>query len=76
MSAKIKNNIDANKIELGKLSKDLRPYENQWIAISGTNKITGNGDTYGEALKKAKTSKPNQDVILFKVPPLDYSLAP
>lgn len=76
MNTKTKNGIDISKIELGKLSQYLRSYENQWIAISGTNKIVGNGDTYGAALRKAKTSKPNQDVVLFKVPPLDYSLAP
>jgi len=62
-------------IDLGKLSKQLRNFERQWIAISQENKIVANGDTYGEALQKVQ-KKDLGEVILFKVPPLDYSFSP
>jgi hypothetical protein len=66
-------NMQLNKIDLAKLAPELRRLENQWIAISEANKIVAHGKTYQEVQKKV--SNPQQ-VILFKVPPLEYSLAP
>jgi hypothetical protein len=66
-------NIQLNRIDLAKLAPELRRLENQWIAISEINTIVAHGPTYHEALKKVKNP---QEVILFKVPPLEYSLAP
>ncbi len=65
--------INPNNIDLTKLAPELRRLENQWIAISEINTIVAHGLTYQEALKKVKNP---QEVILFKVPPLEYSLAP
>lgn len=67
--------IDVNKIDLSKLSDEMRRHEKQWIAISEDNLIVASGATYGEAQKKAK-EKGVSKTALFKVPPLDYSLAP
>ena len=66
-------NLSIENIELEKLSKEIGKYENQWIAISTDNEIVGSGRTYGEAVKNAKKS---EDIVLFKVPPLNVSLAP
>ena len=60
------------KIKLEKIAQEMEQYENQWIVISSENKIVGNGTTYEEALRSAAGRK---DVVLFKVPPLDASLA-
>ena len=62
-------------IDLGKLGDQIRHYERQWIAVASDNSIVGHGVTYREALDDAKQAG-LQDVILFKVPPLDYSFAP
>lgn len=59
-------------IDLGKLANDVSRYENQWIAVSAENNIVASGATYAEALARARGT----DVVLFKVPPLDASLAP
>ena len=67
--------MNINKINLEKLSNQLRRYEKQWIAISATNDIVAHGNTYGETLNRAK-KKGTQETILFKVPPLNYSLSP
>lgn len=67
--------IDVNKIDLSKLSGEMRRYERQWIVISENNAIIASGATYGEAQKKAK-EKGVSKTALFRVPPLDYSLAP
>jgi len=67
--------IDISKIDLSKFSAELRRYEKQWIAISEDNAIVASGATYGEAQRKAK-EKGVRNIALFKVPPLDYSLAP
>lgn len=64
--------IKIEHIDLGKLAKDVRRYENKWIAVSAGNKIVGSGSTYGEAVEKSE----GNEVVLFKVPPLDVSLAP
>jgi hypothetical protein len=66
-------NINPHNIDLTKLGSEIRRLENQWIAISDRNTIVAHGPTYHEALKKVKNP---QDVVLFKVPPLEYSLAP
>ncbi|MGH9461122.1 MAG: DUF5678 domain-containing protein [Vicinamibacteria bacterium] len=64
--------IDVSKLDFVKLDRELRRYERQWIAITERNEVVGHGGTYAEALKGVK----NHDaVVLFKVPPLDYSLA-
>jgi hypothetical protein len=64
--------LDISKIDLGKLSKELRRYERQWVAISERNEIVASGRTYGETVRKVKHP---EEVVLFKVPPMDYSLA-
>lgn len=65
--------LDINKIELGKLSEELRRFERRWVAISTRNRIVASGPTYGETVSKVKHP---EEVVLFKVPPMDYSLAP
>lgn len=65
--------IDVSKIDFMKLGRELRRYERQWIAITERNEVVGHGDTYAEAVEGVKNP---DEVILFKVPPLDYSLAP
>lgn len=65
--------LDINKIDLSKLSKELRRFERRWVAISSENEIVANGPTYGETIRKVKRA---EAVVLFKVPPMDYSLAP
>ncbi|MBI3825615.1 MAG: hypothetical protein HY294_06450 [Candidatus Rokubacteria bacterium] len=64
--------IDARKINFLKLGDQLRKYERQWIAITERNEVVGHGSTSTEALEGVKNP---EEVILFKVPPLDYSLA-
>ena len=64
--------LDISKIDLGKLSEQLRRYERQWVAISERNEIVASGRTYGETVRKVKRP---EKVVLFKVPPMDYSLA-
>ncbi|MEK7626581.1 MAG: DUF5678 domain-containing protein [Patescibacteria group bacterium] len=61
------------KIDLGLLQKELRKFENMWVAISGENKIIGSGSTYAETISKAGS---REDVMLLRVPSLDASLAP
>lgn len=63
---------EVKNIDLGKLQKELRRHENHWVAISSGNRIVGSGATYGEAVENAG----KKEVILFRVPPLDASLAP
>ena len=65
--------ININDIDLGKLAKELRRFEEQWVAISGDNRIIASGRTYGEAVDKVENP---DEVVLFRVPSLDYSLAP
>lgn len=60
-------------IDLGVLGKELRQYENKWVAISGESKIVSSGSTYAEAVRKTSSK---DSVVLFKVPPLGASLAP
>ncbi|MBI2048833.1 MAG: hypothetical protein HY434_00580 [Candidatus Liptonbacteria bacterium] len=62
-----------NNIDLGKIAKELRRFEEQWVAISENNEIVASGNTYGETVDRVKNP---DEVILFKVPALDYSLAP
>ena len=65
--------IDPNKIDLSKIATELRRYEHQWVAISEDTRIVASGKTYGETAAKVPAS---EDVVLLKVPPLDYSFAP
>jgi len=65
--------IDPNRIDLSKVMQDLRPFEGQWVAISEKSHIVANGTTYGETVSKVSRA---DEVILLKVPPLGYSLAP
>ena len=69
------NMQDASTIDLGKLGNQMKRYERQWVAIASNNTIVGYGPTYREALDVAKREG-SRDVMLFKVPPLDYSFAP
>jgi uncharacterized protein DUF5678 len=66
--------LNIEKINLEKLSTHLWDYEKQWIAISEENSIVGNGVTYGEALRNAK-EQGFQEVLMFKVPPLNSPFA-
>ncbi len=60
-------------INLEKLEKALEQYENRWVAISDENKIVASGATYKEAVEKASNK---ENIVLFKVPPLNVSFAP
>jgi Family of unknown function (DUF5678) len=66
--------LNIAKINLEKLSTQLWDYEKQWIAISEENSIVGSGNTYDEALQNAK-EEGFQNVLMFKVPPLNSSFA-
>jgi len=72
MIMSIKN---TGSIDLGKLGDQIRRYEREWIAVSSKNTVVGHGKTYRQALDAAKHDG-YSDVVLFKVPPLDYSFAP
>jgi predicted transcriptional regulator len=65
--------INIENIDLGKFGAKIEKYQNQWIVISQDNAIVGSGFTYREALENAGG---RDDVILFKVPPLDVLFAP
>jgi len=65
----------ANSIDLAKLGEQIKQYEREWIAVSSKSTVVGHGKTYRLALDAAKNSGYN-DVVLFKVPLLDYSFAP
>ena len=69
------NKIDFNNIDLSRLNNELRKFEKQWVAISNDNKIVANGVTYRETNQQAR-QKGMKAVVLLRVPPLDYSLAP
>jgi len=64
-----------DSIDLGKLGNQIKQYEREWIAISSKSTVVGHGKTYRQALDAAK-DQGHSDVVLFKVPPLDYSFAP
>jgi pimeloyl-CoA synthetase len=70
---KYMNNAKFENIKLEKLSKEIEQYENLWIAISSENRIMASGRTYKETLKNIGE---DEEVILFKVPPLNVSFAP
>lgn len=65
--------LDVNKIDLSLIADQLRKYEHLWVAISQDNKIVSSGATYSEVLESVQNP---EDVILFKVPPLEHALAP
>lgn len=65
--------INIENIDLSILNKELKKYENKWIAISDKNKIVSSGKTYFEAFSHITK---NQNVVLFKVPRLDVFLSP
>lgn len=65
---------EVNKINLGKLKKELYDYEGQWIAISPENAIVANGKTYQDTVKEAK-ARGIENIVLFKVPSFQYSFA-
>lgn len=65
--------LNINNINLAKLSKEIGDYQNKWIAVSENNTIAASGSTYNETVGKVQN---RNDVILFKVPPLNVSLAP
>lgn len=57
------------------LSKKLRPYENQWVALSTDHKeVLGAGKTLAEAKRKAQ--KRARDFIFTKLPPYDAYFVP
>lgn len=68
------NKVNLDTIDFERFSSQLKQYERQWIAISQDNEIVSHGNTYDQALKGAY--KKTHDVVLFKVPPLKYSLSP
>lgn len=63
-----------SKVKLEKLSGVIGRYEGQWVAVSAANAIVASASTYAEALSAAR-AKGASEVVLFKVPPLNYSLA-
>lgn len=65
--------IDTNKIDLSQLAEELSHYENQWVAISEESRIVASGPSYEDAIRKVSQK---DAVVLLKVPPLGYSLAP
>lgn len=65
--------LNIENIDLSKLGQELEKYENQWIAVSDENEIVGNGKSYREAREKAGEQ---ENIILFRVPSLNASLAP
>lgn len=67
--------INISKINLESLSDELRRHERRWVAISAQNALVAHGKTYQEAVNKAK-KKRIKNIVLLKVPPLNYSLAP
>jgi|GEM_PF-3169530 len=66
---------DIKKIELEKLASEIVSCEDKWIAISATNTIVSSANTYKETVDGAK-KKGFEEVVMFKVPSLDASLAP
>ena len=65
--------IDPNKIDLSQLAEELGRYENQWVAISEESRIVASGPSYEDTVRQVSQK---DSVILLKVPPLSYSLAP
>ena len=65
--------FNVKNIDLAKLAKEIKQYENQWVVISGNNKIVASGDTYGDALKNVGE---REDITLFKIPSSKTLLAP
>jgi len=64
--------VNVEHIDLGTLRDELENHENQWLAVSEDNKVVGSGRTYRDAVEAAHG---REDVVLFRVPPLDASLA-
>jgi len=64
--------MNTDKIDLETLGDSLRKFENRWVAISEKNMVVASGLTYSEALEKSR----DIEVALFRVPPLDSTLAP
>jgi hypothetical protein len=61
--------------EMIDLSIILRPYENQWVALSEDNKtVLGAGSTVQEA--KEKAAKKSKSYRFMKVLPFDVSYVP
>jgi hypothetical protein len=67
--------LNPDLIDLSKISEEIRHHEHEWLAISSDNIVVASGRTYGEAAQGAR-AKGRNDMVLFKVPPLDVSLAP
>jgi hypothetical protein len=65
--------INLTKVNLEKLQRALRKHVGKWVAISGDNKIVSSAATYRKAVDKV--SHP-EDVVLFRVTPMDASIAP
>jgi len=66
-------NMKIKNINFGKIEKIIEQYENQWIAVSDKNEVIANGNTYKETVGKSGNRR---DIVLFKVPSLNVSLAP
>ena len=57
------------------LSKILRPYESQWVALSPDHKrVLGAGNTFEQAKRKAE--KKGRDFVFIKLPPYDAAYVP
>lgn len=67
------DNVVITNINLEKLAPELEKHENEWVAISDDNRIVANGSTYREAADRVQNK---ENVVLFKVPQLNVSLAP
>lgn len=64
--------INIDRIDLSQLRGEIEQHENEWIAISENNTVAASGSTYADVLRKVEGE---QNVVFFKVPPLDASLA-
>ena len=67
------NTKNITNINLEKLALELEKHENEWVAISDENRIIANGSTYRETADRVQDK---ENVVLFKVPQLNVSLAP
>ncbi len=65
--------INFAKVNLEELQDTLRKHVGKWVAISEDNKIVSSAITYRKAVDKVANPK---EVVLFRVTPMDVSIAP
>lgn len=64
--------INFTKVNLAKLQITLRKHIGKWVAISEDNKIISSAATYRKAVDKVANP---EEVVLFRVTPMDASIA-